>query len=181
MFSPIKITLFALISFATLAVAIPAPEPRHADAKALITSTNVLLKKAVLPIGTSACLSFSFTLLYAHRLCIAHLHSANAMSECVTPVIGEVVEIVTDLIDALRGSGLSSCGCTSHNILVLISTTLEVLLPSPSVVFPLALTFCCTDHPWNPWSRMQFILWSTASCWWTCVSNLLHVVWRKRF
>ncbi len=101
MFSPIKITLFALISFATLAVTIPTPEPCHADAKALITSTNVFLKKALLPIGTSACLSFFLMLLYAHRLCIAHLHSANAMSEYVTPVIGKVVEIVTDLVDTL--------------------------------------------------------------------------------
>src|SRR6266702_1601218 len=120
-------------------------------------------------------------LLYAHRLHIAHLHSANATSEYVTPVIGKVVEIVIDLANALQGSGLSGCGCTLHDILVPISTMLEVLLPSLSVVFPLALMFCCTDHPWNPWSCMWFILWSTASCWWTCVSNLLHVVWRKHF
>ncbi|KAI9465355.1 hypothetical protein BJY52DRAFT_1388878 [Lactarius psammicola] len=107
MFSPIKIALFSLISFAALAVAIPAPEPRHADAKALITGTNVLLKKALLP--------------------IAHVNSANATSEYVTPVIGEVVEIVTDLVDALRGSGLSGCGCTKDDILVLISTTLQII------------------------------------------------------
>jgi len=94
MFSPIKIALFALISFATLAVAIPAPEPRHADTRALIIGTNVLLKKALLPIGTFAW--FSPTLLYAHRLRIAHLHSANATSEYVTPVIGEVVDVDAD-------------------------------------------------------------------------------------
>ncbi len=56
MFSPIKIALFALISFATLAVAIPTPETCHADTKGLITGTNVLLQKALLPICMSACL-----------------------------------------------------------------------------------------------------------------------------
>ncbi len=103
MFSPIKIALFALISFVTLAVAIPAPEPCHADARALIIGTNVLLKKALLPISMSACLSFSLALLYAHRLCIAHLHSANATSEYVTPVIGEVVEIIICRCDVIVG------------------------------------------------------------------------------
>ncbi|KAH9046786.1 hypothetical protein EDB84DRAFT_1435231 [Lactarius hengduanensis] len=108
MFSPIKVALFAFISFATLAIAIPAPEPRRADAKALITGTNVLLRKAMLP--------------------IAHVNSANATSEYVTPVLDQVVEIVVDLVDALKGSGLSGCGCTSQDILELVSTTLQIIL-----------------------------------------------------
>ncbi|KAH9067538.1 hypothetical protein EDB87DRAFT_3591 [Lactarius vividus] len=108
MFSPIKVALFAFISFATLAVAIPAPEPRHADAKALITGTNVLLRKALLP--------------------IAHVNSANATSEYVSPAIDQVVEIVTELVDALRGSSLSGCGCTSQDILELVSATLQIIL-----------------------------------------------------
>jgi hypothetical protein len=158
MFSPIKIALFALISFATLAVAIPAPEPRHADAKALITDCNYRLQSVILPIGTSACLSFPLTQVYAHGLRIAYVNSDNATSEYVSPVLDEVVVILTDLVDGLQGSGLSGCGCTSQDILGLISTTLQVLLPSLSVVFPLTLTFHRTDHPWTAWPCMRFIL-----------------------
>jgi hypothetical protein len=108
MFSPIKIALFAFISFATLAIAIPTPEPRHADAKALIADCNGRLQSAILPIG--------------------QLNSGDLTPEYVSPILGDVIEIINDLIGGLQESGLSGCGCTSQDILELIASTLQIIL-----------------------------------------------------
>ena len=97
-------------------------------------------------------------LVYAHSLRIAHIHSDNATSEYVTPVIGDVVEILTGLIGGLQESGLSGCGCTSQDILGLISETLQVLLPSLFVVFPLTFSLRGVDHPSTAWPCMRFKL-----------------------
>jgi hypothetical protein len=61
MFSLSKIALFSLISFATLALAIPAPEPRTDNAKALLANANNQIAGIIAPVGSSACFSFFFT------------------------------------------------------------------------------------------------------------------------
>ena len=50
MFSPAKITLFALLSFASLALAIPTSDGRSKDPKALISRTNTALMGTMLPL-----------------------------------------------------------------------------------------------------------------------------------
>ena len=79
--------------------------------------------------------SLPLTPKYTHGLRIAHVNSANATSQYVSPVLANVVEIIKDLVGDLQGTGLSGCGCTSQDILGLVSETLQVLLPSPPVVF----------------------------------------------
>ena len=50
MFSPLKVALFAFISFAALALAIPSPAARSQDPWALILGCNDELAEAVLPL-----------------------------------------------------------------------------------------------------------------------------------
>ena len=134
MFSLSKIALFSLISFATLALAIPAPEPRQENAKTLIADANIRLEQAMFPVGSSAYLSDSVTLLYAHGLRIACVNSANATVDDVGPIIVTVTEIVIELTDALGGASLS--GCTSQDVLGLISALLMVLSALTICHFP---------------------------------------------
>ena len=50
MFSPLKVVLFAFISFAALALAIPSPASSSEDPRALILGCNDELVEAVLPL-----------------------------------------------------------------------------------------------------------------------------------
>ena len=103
---------------------IPAPEPRQENAKPLIADANSRLEQAMFPVGSSARLSFSVTLLYAYCLRIACVNPANATVGDVGPIIVAVTEIVIELTDALGGASLS--GCTSQDVLGLISALLKV-------------------------------------------------------
>ncbi|KAI0289375.1 hypothetical protein BC826DRAFT_971017 [Russula brevipes] len=114
MLSPVKIALFAFISFATLALAVPSPAGHVNDPKALIISANVALEKILFP--------------------LTHLTAANATSDCIVPVINEVVETVDELIIALQNSSLSGCGCTGHDIIKLVAITLEIIFKALSIV-----------------------------------------------
>ena len=58
MLSLSKIALFSLISFATLALAITAPEPRSVNARALFTAANVQIVNTMCPVGSSTCVTF---------------------------------------------------------------------------------------------------------------------------
>jgi len=82
----------------------------------------------------------------------------NATTENVSPVLGEVVEILAGLVGGLQETGLTGCGCTSKDILGRISATHQELLPSLSVVFSLTLQFRGIDHPWTAWPCMRFEL-----------------------
>ena len=59
MLSLSKIVLFSLISFATLALAIPAPEPRSANTKALFAGANNQLVNTMYPVGSSLVLLYN--------------------------------------------------------------------------------------------------------------------------
>ncbi|KAI0002112.1 hypothetical protein BJV74DRAFT_817006 [Russula compacta] len=115
MFSPLKIALFSLISLATLALAVPTQQDRSQDLKALISSTNLALQSAVQPLN--------------------YLTSANETSDCIGPVIYEVVVIVTELVSDLQGSSLSGCGCTTHDIVELIAITLNIIFEPLGIVY----------------------------------------------
>ncbi|KAF8262300.1 hypothetical protein EI94DRAFT_715290 [Lactarius quietus] len=125
MFSLSKIALFSLISFATLAFAIPAPEARSASAKALLYNANDQIATAMLPVACAT--------------------STNATADYVAPLLTEVTQILDGLVSDLEGSDLS--GCTTQEILTLLSNLLSVLFPSPPVFFPLKLTFFMTEYP----------------------------------
>lgn len=51
MFSPLKVTLFAFISFAALALAMPSPAGSPKDARAVILDYNSALDVAVDPLS----------------------------------------------------------------------------------------------------------------------------------
>jgi hypothetical protein len=52
MFSPLKTALFALLSFATLALAVPTSQGEQPqDVKACIVNTNFALEQTVLPLS----------------------------------------------------------------------------------------------------------------------------------
>ena len=135
MLSLSKIALFSLISFAALALAIPAPEPRQSNAKTLLTNANSQIVQTMYPVGSSAYLSFSVMLLYAYGLRIGCVDSNNATAASVGPILEVVAGIVGDLVSDLQGASLSDC--TKQDILGLVATLLKVLFPFPSVVFPL--------------------------------------------
>jgi hypothetical protein len=162
MFSLSKIALFSLISFATLALAIPAPEPRTASAKDLLSGACAQVANIIQPLCSSTCLSFSFIYLYAYGLRIAYCTPSNNTAYYIDPIVSEVTSTLTELIAALKGSDL---GCTVQELLELVANLLQVLLPSSSAVFPLTLTICGTDYPWTAWYCMRFKLRSTGSCW----------------
>ena len=132
MFSPVKVTLFAFLSFATLALAIPTSDGRPGDPKAAISSANVALQKAVLPLG-SCYFPFTGALLATHTCCprVAHVTRDNRTSDCIDPVVEEVIEVVEVLVSSLKGSSLSGCDCTAKEIYQLIAITLKVLIIPP--------------------------------------------------
>jgi hypothetical protein len=88
----------------------------------------------------------------AHRtslpycLCIAHITSANATADCISPVLDKVVEDLFELVDALTRLTLSDCGCTVNEILELIAVTLEVLMISPLPTLLVCSYFYSIDH-----------------------------------
>jgi hypothetical protein len=78
--------------------------------------------------------------------CIAHITSANATADCISPVLDRVVENLFELVGALEGLTLSDCGCTGDEILELIAVTLEVLKISPSQTLLVRSCFSPIDH-----------------------------------
>ena len=140
MLSLSKIALFSLISFATLALAIPAPKPRSSNTKALFTGVNGQLVNTMYPVGSSACLSFSSTLLYAYSLRVACATPSNNTAVNIDPILTEVISVVNGLIYSLKESGLD---CTVQEILELVADLLKVLLPSSLVIFPLEAHVSC--------------------------------------
>jgi hypothetical protein len=131
MFSPVKVTLFAFLSFATLALATPTLDGRSKDPKAAISTANVALQKAMLPLG-SCYFPFTDTLLATHTCCprVVYVTRDNKTSDCIGPVVEEVTEIVKILVSSLKGSSLSGCDCTAKEIYELIAITLKVLIIS---------------------------------------------------
>ncbi|KAI9510329.1 hypothetical protein F5148DRAFT_1282098 [Russula earlei] len=117
MLSPIKVALFAFIFFATVAFAIPAPtlDVRSQNPSALISRNNLALERALLP--------------------LANLAPPNATSDCVGPIIQETVEILAELINSLRLSSLSGCGCTGGEIVELLAITLKIILDPLRIVY----------------------------------------------
>jgi hypothetical protein len=61
MLSLFKVALFSLISFATLALAMPASEPRTLNAKDLLNDVKDQIGNALAPVCSSPCRLFSFT------------------------------------------------------------------------------------------------------------------------
>ncbi|KAH9956258.1 hypothetical protein BC827DRAFT_804272 [Russula dissimulans] len=127
----LKIAFFAFLSFATLALAIPTSDARgqYQDPKAAISSANVALQSAVLPLCL-CCLPSTFRATYAHHPCIAYVTHANVTSDCLESVIDDITVIVFGLIGELRLSSLSACGCSANEIVGLIAVTLEIILNS---------------------------------------------------
>ena len=127
-----KIALFSLISFATLALAITAPEPRSVNARALFTAANVQIVNTMYPIDSSTFISFSSTLLYTYGLRIAYVTPSNNTAANIGPILTEVTSIVNKFIIALKGSNLD---CSAQEILELAADLIKVLLSSSG--FPL--------------------------------------------
>lgn len=132
MFSLVKVSLLAFLSFATLALATPTLDGRSKDPMAAISTANVALQKAVLPLGLCYFPSIE-TLLVTHTCCprIVHVTRDNRTSDCIDPVVEEVIEIVEVLVSSLKGSSLSGCDCTAKEIYELIAITLKVLIIPP--------------------------------------------------
>ena len=63
----------------------------------------------------------------------------NTTSDCIEPVVEEVIELVQGLVKSLKGSSLSGCGCTASEIYKLIADTLKVLIISAFSNVPSAL------------------------------------------
>jgi hypothetical protein len=155
MFSPLKITLFAIVSFATLTFAIPSPEaPRTVNPMTLIRDTNVRLEKTLVSLRM-CCLPTPHAT-HANRIYTDYLTPSNATSDCFVPIIGEVVEIVGELVSALQGSNISGCDCTSNDILVLFAAMLKVLVISLSGIFLLRSYSPTIDHPQSPARCIRF-------------------------
>ena len=125
MLSLSKIALFSLISFATLALAVPAPEPRSVNTRALFAGANVQIVNTMCPVGLSTCLSFSSPLLYAYGLRIAYVTPSNNTAANIGPILTEVTSIVNEFIIALKGSNLD---CSVQEILELVADLIKVLL-----------------------------------------------------
>ncbi|KAN0125538.1 hypothetical protein V8E52_000745 [Russula decolorans] len=106
MFSLVKFALFSLISFATLALAIPSPAGQPNDPRALIAKANDALQGTVLPLN--------------------YVNSANATHGCIDPILQEVVGIVWELTWALKELHLAGCGCT-YDIIALIAIHLKII------------------------------------------------------
>jgi hypothetical protein len=132
MLSPVKVTLFAFLSFAALALATPTLDGRSKDPKAAISTANVALQKAMLPLG-SCYFPFTETLLTTHTCCprVVHVTRDNWTSDCIDPVVEEVIKVVQVLVSSLKGSSLSGCDCTAKEIYELIAITLKVLIIPP--------------------------------------------------
>ena len=131
MLSLSKIALFSIISFATLALAITTPEPRSANTRALFAAANVQIVNTMYPVGSSTCLSFSSTMLYAYGLRIVYATPSNNTAANIGPILTEVTSIVNEFSIALKGSNPD---CSVQEILELVADLIKVLLPSS--VFP---------------------------------------------
>ncbi|KAN0137741.1 hypothetical protein V8E53_004225 [Lactarius tabidus] len=106
MFSLSKITLFSLISFATLALAMPAPEPRTANAKDLLTTANENLGNVL----TS----------------ITSVTQSNDTADSISSIISEVQSIINELVEDLGGSSLSDS--SMKEILGQVANVFETVL-----------------------------------------------------
>ena len=145
MLSLSKIALFSLISCATLALAIPAPEPRSSDTKALFAGANVQLMTTMCPVGSSTFLSFSSTLLCAYGLRIAYATPSNNTATNIDPILAEVTSILNELLNAFKGTYHD---CTAKEVVELVADLLKVTLPLSSLLLSLLeLTFRGTDYP----------------------------------
>ncbi|KAN0137740.1 hypothetical protein V8E53_004224 [Lactarius tabidus] len=105
MFSLSKIALFSLISFATLALAIPAPEPRTATAQDLLTGACARLANTIQP--------------------LSYCTPSNNTAYYIDPIVSDVTTILTELNAALKGSDL---GCTVQELLELVANLLQIIL-----------------------------------------------------
>jgi hypothetical protein len=113
--SPVKIAILSFLFFGTIALAVGTSESQFQDPKALISSTNIALERALLPLSSchSPLLRFERGS-HTYVPFLAYVTSANATEGQIRPVINEVVVIVAELTSGLRESSLSSCagGCT---------------------------------------------------------------------
>ena len=75
-------------------------------------------------------LPFTEALLATHTCCprVVHVTRDNRTSDCIDPVVEEVIEVVEVLVSSLKGSSLSGCDCTAKEIYQLIAITLKVLI-----------------------------------------------------
>jgi hypothetical protein len=101
--------------------------------------------------------------------CLDYANSTNA-AECVPPAIQEVVEIIAELISALRLSSLSACGCTAHEIIALLAVLLKVVIISMLAVFLVRSRSYAIDHLRTPWVGVRLIFWFGVSSRSPCVS-----------
>jgi len=115
MFSPLKVVLFAFISFAALALAIPSPASPSKDPRDVILGYNNALNIAVDP--------------------LRYVTTVNATSDSITPVLDEVCGILAELINDLSLSSLSFCDCTVHDIIALIAITLEIIFEALGICY----------------------------------------------
>ena len=136
-----KVVLFSLISCATLALAISAPEHRSSNTKALLAGANIQLATTMCPVGSSTCISFFSTLLYAYGLRIAYATPSNNTVANIGPILAEVTSILNELLNAFKGTNHD---CTMKEVVQLVADLLKVTLPSSLL---LSLTFRGTDYP----------------------------------
>lgn len=148
MLSPVKIAILSFLFFGTIALVVRTSESQPQDPKALISSTNIALERALLPL--SSCYSPPLRFARGSRLLpfLAYVTSANATEGQMRPVINEVVVIVAELTSGLRESSLSSCagGCTQFDIVELIAITIKVLVILPLLTFSSSHTPISLSH-----------------------------------
>ncbi|KAI0274088.1 hypothetical protein BGY98DRAFT_936096 [Russula aff. rugulosa BPL654] len=114
MFSLVKLALFSLIAFATLALAIPSPANplNDPDPRGLIAKARTAVAETVVPLN--------------------YVDSFNGTSGCI-PVLQEVAVIVRELTWALKGLNLVGCGCT-YDIIALIADLLKTIFEAIDVL-----------------------------------------------
>jgi len=105
MFSLSKIALFSLISFATLALALPAPEPRSVNAKTALTDATKRLEICMLPVACAT--------------------PSNNTANNIVPILTEATSILTELTYTLEGASL---GCTVEELLELVADLVKTIL-----------------------------------------------------
>lgn len=106
MLSLFKVALFSLISFATLALAMPASEPRTLNAKDLLNDVKDQIGNALAP--------------------VSYVTQSNNTADCIEPIVSNITAIITELANDLEGSSLS--GSTVKEVVELVADLLKVIL-----------------------------------------------------
>ena len=96
--------------------------------------------------------------------CIAYITSVNATSDCIGPVLDEVVQVVAELISALQALTLSDCACTANDIIELLASTLKVFMISPFANLSLTLISLYDRSSSNPFKLCPVHILDSGPC-----------------